>query len=452
MAHTLIFDIGKSNKKAFVFDENYRPVYKELIAIEELVDEDGFPCDNLSAIEQWMMSVLNMLIKSEEYNIQAINFTTYGASLVHLDVNGKVLTPFYNYLKPIPEDVLHHFYDIYGDEMDIARQTASPPLGMLNSGLQLYWLKQTQPEVYDKVQYSLHFPQYLSYLLTNKAQSEYTSIGCHTALWDFSKNDYHNWVYHEGLHQKLAPVVPSSTTHTVVMGEKTLKVGVGIHDSSSSLLPYIMADSEPFSLISTGTWSISLNPFSDDYLLKDDDLKKDCLNYMRVDGKAVKAARLFLGEEFNNQVSSMETYFAKTKGAYKKVYFDSKLYVQAKARGNGFFRYNYLITSWEQPEEMIYDEFDSFESAYHHLMFEMVELQMASLELAIGATDIHKLYIDGGFVDNEVYISGIAERVRNIELRTTQSPMGSALGAALVMNEIRVDDKFLKRNFALKKI
>ena len=58
---------------------------------------------------------------------------------------------------------------------------------MLNSGLQLYWLKKTKPEVFKKIKYSLHLPQYLSYIFTGIPLSEYTSIGCHTALWDYEK-------------------------------------------------------------------------------------------------------------------------------------------------------------------------------------------------------------------------------------------------------------------------
>ncbi|NJN34987.1 MAG: hypothetical protein HC817_12755 [Saprospiraceae bacterium] len=33
----------------------------------------------------------------------------------------------------------------------------------------------------------MHLPHYFSYLLTGEKASEYTSIGCHTMLWDFEK-------------------------------------------------------------------------------------------------------------------------------------------------------------------------------------------------------------------------------------------------------------------------
>ena len=49
-----------------------------------------------------------------------------------------------------------------------------------------------------------------------------------------------------------------------------IKIGVGIHDSSSALLPYVRSVKKTFVLVSTGTWSISLNPFSKTHLTEDD--------------------------------------------------------------------------------------------------------------------------------------------------------------------------------------
>ncbi|MCB0644260.1 MAG: carbohydrate kinase, partial [Phaeodactylibacter sp.] len=130
MAHTLIFDIGKTNKKCFLFDKDYQEIYKSYVRFDEAQDEDGFPCDDLQAIETWLKNTLQQALSNRAYNIEAINFSTYGASFVHLDVNGRVLSPLYNYLKPFPEDLLEQFYRDHGPAPLLARQTASPQLGM----------------------------------------------------------------------------------------------------------------------------------------------------------------------------------------------------------------------------------------------------------------------------------------------------------------------------------
>ena len=56
-----VFDIGKSNKKLFLFDQNYQEVERFYTEMEEIEDEDGFPCDDLEAIENWVRESLYAL-------------------------------------------------------------------------------------------------------------------------------------------------------------------------------------------------------------------------------------------------------------------------------------------------------------------------------------------------------------------------------------------------------
>ncbi len=150
-----IFDVGKTNKKLFLFDKGYKIIYEESRNFEEIKDEDGFPCEDLSALSKWIHERITSISLSADYNLIAVNFAAYGASFVHIDEMHKPLTPLYNYLKPYPENLKQQFYNTYGDESLIARQTASPTLGNLNSGMQLYRLKYEQPEIFSRVKYSL---------------------------------------------------------------------------------------------------------------------------------------------------------------------------------------------------------------------------------------------------------------------------------------------------------
>lgn len=452
MPHTLIFDIGKTNKKAFVFDEDYQEISKEYTHFPEKTDEDGFPCDDLVAIQSWMQDTLHSVFKKKEFDITAINFSTYGASLVHLDAQGKVLTPLYNYLKPLPEDAGTEFYASYGPIPQLARETASPALdGLLNSGLQLYWLKKKRPHIFKRIRWSLHFPQYLSYLLTGIPLSEYTSIGCHTMLWDFTQNDYHNWVSQEEITKILPPIVPTNTSiNTRILGKK-VRVGIGIHDSSAALLPYLRADKKPFLLISTGTWSIALNPFSQDDLSRED-LEQDCLNFLRIDGQVTRAARLFLGKEYSEQAKALCRHFGLPENAHQTIPFNAELFQPQKENSKKYFRFEHLNLPHPQPERNHPEEFATFEMAYHQLMRELVEVQVQAAQRAKGNTDINKLYIDGGFTDNDLFVNMLSHYLPEVKLRTTKSPLGSALGAALVIADKGINKKFLKKHYAMKKI
>lgn len=447
---TAIFDIGKTNKKCFLFDREYQEVYKDYQQFAELKDEDDFPCDDLESISQWVLKTLHRLIADERFEVQAVNFSTYGATFVHLDHKGKVVTPLYNYLKPYPEEILSSFYKKYGDPKQIASQTASPSLGMLNAGLQLYWLKYARPEQFAKIRWSLHLPQYFSYLLTGVPLSEFTSIGCHTALWDYEKKDYHQWVYAEGMDQILAPAVDTRLSINAIIAGQAIKVGIGIHDSSAALLPYLKAEKKTFLLISTGTWSIALNPFSHS-VLTEADLAHDCLNFLRVDGKPVKAARLFLGQEYKSQIAQLHEHYQKEQGYHRNVRFDANLYHRLKQFESPRFHFEHIQLERVQPIRATWKEYDTFEEAYHQLMLELVAMQVEAVERAIDQTQLSKLYIDGGFADNDLYVQLLADRFRNLKIRTTKTPLGSALGAALVIADETVGKAFLKKRYGMKK-
>ena len=445
-----IFDIGKTNKKFFLFDKNYQQVYKKYIRFDPIVDDDGDECEDLEAMVAWMQQVLSKTTKKKKFKITSLNVSSYGASFVHVGPDGQPVAPLYNYLKPAPESLFGSFYENYGGADSFSRETASPTLGFLNSGLQLYWLKMCKPHIFEKITWSLHLPQYLSFLFTGNPVSEFTSVGCHTSLWDFEKNDYHPWVYQEGVNRVLAPLVNTNGVFHREIHGKTIKVGVGIHDSSSALLPYLRADKKPFLLVSTGTWSIALNAFSNDPL-SSEDLKHDCLNYMRIDGRLVRACRLFLGREYRTQVQHLHDYFNKAYGYHRDVKFNRDLYYQLKNDYQPRYRFEHIKLIREQPAQNSWKLSNSFEEALHQLVLELVIMQAQCITRAMGNSSIKKLYVDGGFASNDLYVQMLADHFPQLKIRTTESPLGSALGAAMVTSSPELNKKFLKKQYAMKK-
>ncbi|AVR45632.1 carbohydrate kinase [Christiangramia fulva] len=448
---TAVFDIGKTNKKFFLFDKNYKEVFREYTQLPETKDEDGYPAEDLEHLQAWIEETFHKVLESEEFSVKSVNFSTYGASFVHIDHKGNALTPLYNYTKSIEKDVEEEFYNSYGGKLKIATETASPQCGFLNSGLQLYWLKKRRPEVFSKIKYSLHLPQYLSYLFTGIPVSEYTSIGCHTNLWDYEKEDYHEWVYEEGIDRILAPLVPTSASINTSYRDQKIKIGVGIHDSSSALLPYILSKKKPFLLLSTGTWSIALNPFNEENL-KEEDIRNNCLNYLRIDGKRVKASRFFMGNEYRLQVQKLGDYYGKEYGYHRDVKFDQDLYLKLMRKPSIYFKFEGISLQRKELHKTDLKPFASFEEAYHQLMIELMELQIHTIKNAIGSTNIKTIYIDGGFTDNDVFMKLMACHFSQFMVLSTQSPLGSALGAAMVISNKKVDSTFLKENYRLKKL
>jgi very-short-patch-repair endonuclease len=177
-----------------LFDREYKVVHEESRKLDEIKDEDGFACEDVGRLTDWIKEVFRRILSDERFDVKAVNFAGYGASFVYLDDKEAVTAPLYNYLKPYPKKLQDQFYKTYGGERVIAKQTSSPVLGNLNSGMQLYRMKYEKPELFEKIRYALHLPQYLSCILTSKLHTDITSIGCHTHLWDFEQNNYHEWV------------------------------------------------------------------------------------------------------------------------------------------------------------------------------------------------------------------------------------------------------------------
>jgi L-fuculokinase len=316
-----IFDVGKTNKKLLLLDEQYQLVYEESKQLDEIADEDGFTCEDVQALTDWVKDSFARLLNEKQFDIKAVNFSAYGASFVYLDKEGKVMLPLYNYLKPYPVNLQKKFYTDYGGEHIVARQTASPVLGNLNSGMQLYRLKHEKPDMFSKIKWALHLPQYLSYILSSGIHSDITSVGCHTNLWDFQYNKYHDWIYGESIADKLPSIVPF---YTIAGYYNNIPVGLGLHDSSAALIPYLASFRQPFILLSTGTWCISLNAFNQAQLTNNE-LNQDCLCYLSYEGKPVKASRLFAGYEHEQETKRLSRHFNKSQDYFKSVAFDIEI-------------------------------------------------------------------------------------------------------------------------------
>jgi L-fuculokinase len=426
-----IFDIGKTNKKVFLFDENYRIVWEKSINLEETVDEDGFPCEDINTLKNWILESLSELKKLSEYKLRAVNFSTYGASFIYVDQEGKNLTPLYNYLKPYPETLKEGFYAKYKGEKKFAVKTASPVLGSLNSGMQIYRLKQERPELFEEVNYCLHLPQYLSSLLTHQYFTDITSIGCHTGLWNFKKMKYHKWVTKEGILDKLPPI------HNVEVSlkiENEISVGIGLHDSSAAIIPYMLNFTEPFVLLSTGTWSISMNPFNDTPLTQEE-LKKDCLCYLQYKQKPVKSARLFSGNEHEVQTKKIAKHFGLPDDFYKEIAYNKD--VIADLRITNFKETSFNTNTYIEKcpfENRNLDSFKNQEVAYHQLIKDIIAQQVLSTQLVIHNSPVKKIFVDGGFSKNSIFMNLLAQAFPVMEVYAASMAQASALGAALVIH------------------
>jgi L-fuculokinase len=429
-----IFDIGKTNKKVFLWNESYQIVFERQQNFTEIPDEHGFSGEDLPAVRSWMIQTFAEINSLPEYEICALNFSGYGASVVFVDEKGHSVSPLYNYLKAFPEGLFP--YQNYGGEEEFARATASPILGNLNSGLQAFRVSQVSSEVWGKTRWVMHWPNFLSSIFTGKFASEITSIGCHTALWDFDKKTYHDWVTDFGLKDKLPEIAPSNTTY--LNQESNIPVGLGLHDSSSALVPYLRVMKTPFLLLSTGTWCIAMNPF-DEQALTTIELKNDVLCFLQGNGKPVKAARLFAGNTHEIQVKRLQGHFNASSNFYKSIEFKS-IYIRLldeqmkNIPSVDQANMEYLLECNYNTRDL--NIFPSYELAYVQLMVDLMCQQIYSLRLLVkDNTPVSRILVDGGFSKNPLYMNFLVHAFPTFEIYGAEVAQASSLGAALIMHE-----------------
>ncbi|MNF73390.1 rhamnulokinase [compost metagenome] len=301
--------------------------------------------------------------------------------------------------------------------------------------MQIYRLKIENPEVFDKVKYCLHLPQYLSSLLTGQYFSDITSIGCHTNLWNFKKMKYHKWVTKENIIAKIPPL--HYAEDTIQLPESGISVGVGLHDSSSAIIPYTINFTEPFVLLSTGTWSISLNPFNDTPLTFEE-LQSDCLCYLQYKEKPVKAARLFSGNEHEIQTKQLAAHFDVPLHTYKEVLYDKEIIAYLRAidfnKPAPTEDTNRILKEFPFEKRNLND-FKNYEIAYHRLMLDIIAQQIISTQLVIHNSPVKKVFVDGGFSKNPIFMNLLAEAFPEMEVYAASMAQASALGAALAIHK-----------------
>lgn len=430
-----VCDIGKTNKKLLLFDQNFRVVYQFEQKFAVRSDDDGFECDDIDLITTWINESLADIVRKQVYELVAVNFSTYGASLMFLDENGERLTPVYNYLKPVDASISEKLFSDYGGKDEFSRKTASPALGLLlNSGIQILWLKHEKPELFGRVNSILHFPQYLSYRLSGEVVSEPTSIGCHTFLWDFDNMIYHKWITDHGIR------LPEPQTNDVVfparIAGKEISVGTGIHDSSASLVPYLKGSPEKFILISTGTWCINMNPFNTEPLTASQ-LEQDCLCFLSPDKAQVKSSRLFMGHFHEVWSKKLAVHFNVPEDRFKQVQTDESMLsaILQDANASPVFFPNGKESFDTGLQMADLSGFENYEEAYTKLMIELTALCVHSIKLVIPENDDTKIvYISGGFARNPIFIYLLQLAFPEKKVLISEVDNSSALGAALVIS------------------
>jgi L-fuculokinase len=273
---TAVLDVGKTNTKLCALDASGALVAEYRRAFPVLPGPP-YPQLDVDAIFEWTIEGLARI--AADHAIDTVVPVAHGACAALVAGDSLAL--------PVLD------YEFAGvDEFDagyeaLARDfahTRSPrlPAG-LNLGRQLHWLERRFPDAFARTTDILLWPQYWAWRLSGAKQSEVTSLGCHTDLWQPEARAFSNLARERGWADRFPVLVPA--------WQRTGNVLAGVHDSNASYLVHRADRRDPFAVVSTGTWFVCLAHGAP---LGNLDAHDDMLANVDVHGDPVPTAR-FIG-------------------------------------------------------------------------------------------------------------------------------------------------------------
>lgn len=295
---TAILDVGKTNIKLCLVGANGEIVWSRSRQ-NDVIEASPFPHFDVDGLWQWLLDCLAEAASS--HIVEAINVSTHGACAVLVGVGDEPVLPVLDY-EYSGVQACSERYDVIRPEF---ANTCSPNLPQgLNLGRQLFWLRERYPQEFARTTYILMYPQYWVWRLTGVAVSEVTSLGCHTDLWCPGEGAYSSLVKYLDIGQKMPAMVKANDSVGCISPELSMQTGLparcqvyaGVHDSNASFARHLAAGlAAPFTVVSTGTWVITMTAGSDLSVL---DETRDMLANVNVQGAPLACARFMGGREF----------------------------------------------------------------------------------------------------------------------------------------------------------
>ncbi|MFN4143080.1 FGGY-family carbohydrate kinase [Aestuariivirga sp.] len=225
--------------------------------------------------------------------------SAHGAAMACLDVTGALALPVMDYTSEPPPEIVAEYRKI----MPGFDEAYCPLLPMaLTHGLQLYWQQRMWPEAFSRVTTLLPWIQYVGFRLSGVAVTEISSMACQTHLLDVAAQAPSRMARDLGWDRLFAPRARAweriGRLKPEFRGGSFRGEGQvlgGVHDSTANFMRYVCAGLDRFTLVSTGTWSISFDPSTSLDVLDPD---RDTNTNTDVLGRNVCCSRFFGGKEF----------------------------------------------------------------------------------------------------------------------------------------------------------
>lgn len=409
-----VFDLGKTNSKLFVFGAD-GSILSETRTKPSWIEHESMRVLDDEALFGWMTAALSTAVA--EHSVGHVMFSGHGCTFALVE-RDQLVHPILDYEQEPPQ-LLADRIDMLVPAFD---ETYSPrlPLGF-NYGRHMLWLEAIKPEVFNRADAILPYPQFWSWKFSGQKASEVSYIGCHSHLWAPLRGDFSSLVDHQEWREKMPAFEPAGAaigSWEASSGEgssASVVVHNGVHDSNSALYFYRSLGFDDFTLVSTGTWVIIFNSACP---LEALDEHRDMLANVTVDGRPAPTIRFMGGREYD----------VASGGWSKGISLDAVSRVIAK----GVF----ALPSFAPGGPMQGREgrfvgplADDEERAAAALLY-VVMMTNLSLDLIQSANPI---VIDGGLVKTGLFAGLLAQLRPSQPIFTSTTAEGSAFGAAALV-------------------
>ena len=452
--YVAVIDIGKTNKKVHIYDESLALVEGRSKSFESVV-EDGVPWVPSAAVEEWLLDTLSAL--GSRFRIDVLSIATHGATFACVDAEGELAIPIVDYTHEPGEQFHRDFYALAGSPEELQRRTATLKLpSLLNVAQGIRFFQTTRPEAWARVQHVLFYPQYLAFRLTGKVGADYTYTACHTYLFDFASRDYSSVADALNVRQLLPGTIREPGT---VLGRidpaiaartglpPTAEVTLGVHDSNSSLLPYLIKKShEDLIVNSTGTWCVAMHP-EERVAFAEEEIGKAVFYNMSALQQPVKTSILMGGLEFETYTNLLRNDF----GMNDLPGFDATVYRDVVKAAEEFILPAVVPGTGQFPDSIprivdhgeVFDLKDIQAGSRTPELFSNTGRAVAVLNLSLAIQTITALervglvpgvtvYTEGGFRNNRDYNALLATLAPQASFRLSGMPEATSFGAALL--------------------
>lgn len=450
--HIAVLDIGKTNKKIFIYDAGLREVHREMTQIPE-IEEETVLLDDVKSLKSCILKAFSSL--SGKFNIKVIATSAHGATYALLDDKGQAVVPQVAYNTDPGDDLHRQFYELCGDPVALQKATATPNFNLLiNPAKGIYFSRLTYPEKFKKVRQILFYPQLFAYWLTGQACADVTYVGNHTYLWDFHKNDWSEVVDRLSIREMLPKSIKNPWERVGVITpeiarqtglDKDVIVTAGIHDSNASLLPYLIKMKKPFMLNSTGTWCVIMKE-QEEVKFSDDELGKVVFYNQNAFGKPLKTAIFLGGLEYDfyskilSKIHGRDDVPVFKKNLYQRIVDEKRYFILPSiAKGIGQFPESdariiengqVVSPTLVEKGEVVPGFFNNYEVAHAVLNLSLAIQTKVSLDRT-GILPGTEVFTEGGFSQNEAYNMLMTALFPENDFYLTSLREATAFGAAL---------------------